>query len=221
MRFALPCLLTACWTSSSPPAVAPLREAPVAVAPGRVAVGVVPPAADDRKGWLRTPLVVHGDLDGWPGDERVIVTGTGTLTIGTRSTPITFDPTYSAVHDQYRLELVTLGPGRRGVLVTSPVDDFGDPPSRHRIYLYDRGEARLVFDRMLGVGVGDATRLVFARDGTVSYVESGWQACLRDAGHAEVATQRITFKLDAAGTALRMIRREPTSDVQDCDLLAE
>ena len=165
------------------------------------------------------PVVeIAGDLDGKPGDEKIVLFGDGTLAVGKAKIKLVFDRPEGATTDS-QLAVVSLGGKRRGVHLISPTEDVEDPPPRHRVFLYDKGTLRLVHDDVVG------STVKFSKLGTARYVESGWAACMReqDANPNVTPTrarkQIITLKLDAAGK--RMVKTiKPSTEFQDCDQLA-
>jgi hypothetical protein len=166
----------------------------------------------------RAPMVTSGDLDGVPGDEQVVLAPDGTLTAGTATIAVKLDEFATVFADQLRLEVVSLGRKRRGVVVTAPTSDSEDPPNRYQVFLYDQGTLRPVFDQVIGVyGV---TPLVFAPDGTASYTESGWMACTRKQNEKRVKPHRVSLTLDAANSRLIERSRKPVAPAQRCDELA-
>lgn len=117
-----------------------------------------------------------------------------------------------------RVEAITFG-DKKGVYVRTVTEGSEDPPDRHRVFLYDNGKLKLVYNEVI-----DTKRIVFAKSGTGRYIESGWGACIREGERKKTTVhfakkQVITLKLDAKGRKL-VETRKPSKEIQDCTQLA-
>ena len=159
----------------------------------------------------------EADLDGAPGNEKISIDIDGTLTAGLGETSVEYDESDGPRHTT--AEVISLGGKRRGIYLVTERQEGEDPPSRHQVFLYEKGSLKLVFNQII-----DTQRINFSKKGTGRYVESGWGACTRvqteKTGPVKRATmQIITLKLDAKATKLVESRKAGT-EVQECDQLA-
>ncbi len=203
-----PALLAAC---SAPPA------APAAPTGTASSAAPAPDAGPDRSAVL---LATAADIDGRPGDERIELLKGGTLRAGDLETRVELPDTGEYFWGkQAALTPVALAPDVTAIHLEVPTGDSEDPPNVHRIYLARGGRLVKVFDRI--VGVYTPTRLRFPGDGTLHYVEQGWEACER-AKHppTPVPKQEVVFRLDRAGTRMIEVERIDTAGTQDCSQLA-
>ncbi len=203
--------LVGCGRSTGTPTPSPVPvTTPAAASPAPTP----PPAPAVRAGLAEAT----GDLDGRPGDERVVLGRDGTLVAGTASIAVPLVAVSEYFEKDYALRVIGLGQARRGVLLAAPTEGEEDPPTRYRVFVYRDGALKQVLDQIIGVyGVTD---LENAPDGTLSYTESGWTACHRGKFKASMKLQRVTLALDPGGTKMAETRRVDTAEVQVCDELA-
>lgn len=207
--FPLFALLAACSTASGP------AEVPVVAAGGVVRVPEPPRQALEPDPIL--VFAVSGEVDGRLGEDRVSLSADGVLAAADASLKIDV-PTTLAWAAVSEVRVVDLGGARHGVLVGIPTDDHDEPPSRYRIYLYERGALTLVFDRV--IGTYGRTPLLFEGDGTAYYEPDGWSACSGEAVPDAIEQERVRLRLDEAGRELVEVGRGKTGKIIRCDQLA-
>ncbi|HEU5056661.1 MAG TPA: hypothetical protein VFU21_09040 [Kofleriaceae bacterium] len=214
-------LVTALAGCSAPaPPAAPLAPAgPAPLAAPAADAGPLP-AADAGAGL--GVLSTTGDIDGVPGDEQISFAADGTLRAG--SLEIHVEPPESSDyfwHKQSVLQVVLLdaGTGQVAIHLGVPTGDGEDPPNINRVFLVRGGRLVEVFDRI--VGVYTPGKILFPGDGTLRFVEQGWEACER-AKHppTPVTRQEVVFRLDRAGRTMVEWRRIDTAEQQDCSQLS-
>lgn len=154
---------------------------------------------------------IEADVDGKAGNEKIVLHSDGTLSAGGASLKIPFDRT-DAPLQHAELEVVSLGGKRRGIWVRTLHSDDEDPPTRHRVFVLGKGALREVANELV------ATQVKFGKEGTMRYLESGWEACMRVQAK-KVRRQVVTLRLDKAGK--KMVKtRKPSAEVQNCNELA-
>jgi hypothetical protein len=141
----------------------------------------------------------------------------GTLTAWDAKIKLKLDLPDTGTEDS-RVEAITFG-DKKGVYVRTVTEGSEDPPDRHRVFLYESGKLKLVYNKVI-----DTKRIVFAKSGTGRYVESGWGACSREGERKKTTVhfakkQVITVKLDAKSTKL-VETRKPSKEIQDCTQLS-
>lgn len=178
------------------------------------------PAADAGAAPGPALLAIAADLDGQPGDERIELLPGGRLRAGALETRVELPPPDDYFWDkQASLTAVHLAPGVTAIHLAVPTGDSEDPPNVHRLFVVRGGRLVKVFDRI--VGVYNPSELRFPGDGTLHYVEQGWEACERAKHPATPVTQQeVVFRLDRAGSAMIEHRRIDTAERQDCSQLA-
>jgi hypothetical protein len=196
-------------------------EGPAPPAAPAPAADAGPLAAPDAGAGLAV-LSAAGDIDGVPGDEQITFSPDGPLRAGRFE--IHVDPPESNDyfwHKQSVLRVVTLDAGKRQVAIHLgvPTGDGEDPPNINRVFIVRGGRLAVVFDRI--VGVYNPGTILFPGDGTLRYVEQGWEACERAKHPATPVTrQEVVFRLDRAGRTMVEWRRIDTAGRQDCSQLA-
>jgi hypothetical protein len=187
------------------------------------------PAAPAVPAVARTPapapasavlLATAADIDGRPGDERIELLKGGTLRAGALETRVELpEPNDFFWDKQASLAAVALAPGVTAIHLAMPTGDSEDPPNIHQLFVVRGVRLVKVFDEV--VGVYTPTPLLFPGDGTLHYVEQGWEACERAKYPATpVPVQEVVFRLDRAGTRMLEVERSDTADAQDCSQLA-
>jgi len=205
-------LFAAACSAPAAPAT-PAANSPSSVAPA--------PDAGPERSAVR--LATAADIDGRPGEERIELLKDGTLRAGELAIRVELpqlDDDYFW-NKQASLSVVTLdaASGLRAIFLAVPTGDGEDPPNIDRLFVVRGRRLLKVFDQT--PGVYNPTPIVFPGDGTLHFVEQGWEACERAKYPATpVPKQEVVFRLDRDGTRMVEAKRTDTADAQDCSQLS-
>jgi hypothetical protein len=205
-------LLAACSAPPSAPA------APTGTSSSRAPA---PDAGPDRSDDVL--LATAADIDGRPGEEQIALLEDGTLRAGDLQTRVELpemdDDYFWKKQAALSVVMLDAASGLRAILLAVPTGEGEDPPNIDRLFVVRGGRLVVVFDQVLGVY--NPTPVVFPGDGTLHYVEQGWEACERAKYPATpVPKQEVVFRLDRAGSRMLEVKRTDTVEAQDCSQLS-
>lgn len=163
-------------------------------------------------------LAIEANIDGTPGNEQIWLDPDGSLHAGNlvgtadywEQIPFWFDA-------QAELRATAFDTNTMAIVLSLPFPGgIEDPSNVVQIFLVDDQKLTRVFNK--SVGVGGVIPVDFAGDGSVSYVEDFWTACLR-VGTTEVVTrQRLIYTQGADGQLVQTSARD-TGLQHDCSFL--
>ena len=177
-----------------------------------ITIGVLP--ADVSPSDLAV-LVTEANVDGAPGNESIWLASDGTLHAGDLSATADFWEIEQSYFDELAsLTTATFDDDTTAIILAMPVpDEPEDPPNVFQVFLVSDGQLDRVFNSTIGAQQVTPT---FPGNGTVTYIEDGWTACLFS-GEDTAAIHEITLSLQGR---LVQTSRQDTGDVQDCNQLA-
>lgn len=163
-------------------------------------------------------LAIEANVDGIPGNEQVWLDPDGSLHAGNlvgtadywQQIPFWFD-------EQAELRATAFDANVMAIVLSLPFpDEDEDPANVVQIFLVEDQILTRVFNQ--AVGSFGVTPVEFAGDGSVSYVEDFWSACLRVGGTDVVTRQRLVFTQGADGRLIQTSAVDTTLQ-HDCSFL--
>lgn len=193
------------------PAAARREPAPIAAAAGDATPSTPQPT---------TLLAITAEWDATPGPDAIVLHPDGRVVAGDEEGRASL-PTSSGYffEKQARMEVVELGDAKfeRALVLAIPTADEEDPANVYQVFVADGGALRKIYEATIGTyGV---VPLVFAGDGTMTYVEDGWTACQRAKFPTAVALKTVVLRVGKDGM-LAEVKRTKTKETQKCGELA-